>query len=227
MIHEVDLAGETAETRALEGIDRSSDGTLRFSRAHSAEQELVRDGLEIREYAYDGPSGRASLLINASAAPPLLRGWSITPLDDRLLVEYASFKEGYVCEACQGSGMSKIPCATCQGTKKQEIKPGRFEACDRCRIVGADAHEPSSCGFYPCVGCNGSGLAPGILAMPDSSKQDHSYGDILAVGQSVMDLRPGDRVVFSKMAGIYLKGDTRNCCLLRRGEIMGLMVKKG
>jgi co-chaperonin GroES (HSP10) len=63
--------------------------------------------------------------------------------------------------------------------------------------------------------------------MPDSSKQDHSYGDILAVGQSVMDLRPGDRVVFSKMAGIYLKGDTRNCCLLRRGEIMGLMVKKG
>lgn len=60
--------------------------------------------------------------------------------------------------------------------------------------------------------------------MPDEAKQDHSYGDIVSVGAGVEDLAPGDRVLFSKFAGIYIKGEM-NCCLMRRGEVMGYMRK--
>ena len=228
---DVTLSGETAETRALEANDRSGDGTLAFSRAQSAEQELERDGIKrllaLPSHFEEGQDGHRQILLNnASLARPLLRGWSITPLDDRLLVEYASHKEGYVCETCQGSGSTDLPCDICSGAKKVEYKPGRFGDCGACRIVGAEVREPFISGKKPCPACAGSGLASGVMAIPDASKQDHSYGDILSVGAGVSDLRPGDRVLFSRQAGIYLHGDSKNCCLLRRGEVMGFMLKK-
>lgn len=64
-----------------------------------------------------------------------------------------------------------------------------------------------------------------MLAVPDESKQDHSYGDIVVCGAQIHDLAPGDRVLFSKMAGIYIKGNDGGYILLRRGEVMGLMTR--
>ena len=216
------------EFQAMVENDRSSDGTVSFSRAHSAEQEMVREGetwigdpKEIQHLA----NKRDVLLSLAEGSKTLLRGWSITPLDDRLLVKYASFKEGYVCETCQGTGHTNQTCETCVGLKQFVRKEGwKPEACPDCVIVGHDGQVPASSGFVPCLDCKGSGLAPGVLAIPDASKQDHSYGDIMAVGADIQDLRPGDRVLFSKMAGIHIHGD-QVCCLMRRGEVMGFMRK--
>lgn len=220
-------SGDSLELQGLRDADRSTDGVVSMTRAHSAEQEMLRDGMTMQLNPVHRKDPRGRLLSCAEESPAVLRGWSITPLDDRILVEFASFKEGYVCTECKGSGMGEEVCASCGGTAKYVSKRGHeAEACSDCRIVGFEGLTRYSCGWKPCSGCKGTGLAPGVMAIPDSSKQDHSYGDILTVGASVFDLRPGDRVVFSKMAGIYVKGDTRNCCLLRRGEVMGLMRKK-
>ena len=217
------LNEETPEIRALIDRDYSTDGTIATSRAHSAEQELQREGLrEYNPYEHD----RARLIEMASNAPAMLNGWSVTPLDDRLVVEYASFREGYVCTECQGEGHTNQECDICHGKKTVVVKDGwKPETCGACRIIGSDRLEPYASGFKPCEKCGGTGLAPGVFAIPETSQQDHSYGDILSCGAGVYDLRPGDRVVFSKMAGIYVKGDGRKYCLLRRGEVMGYMRK--
>lgn len=222
------------EFNAMVGNDRSSDGVVDFTRAHAAEQEIVRgNDFWVNEKVEQNPAAlsawkpdpRVKLLDLSQASQPLLRGWSITPLDDRLLVKYASFKEGYVCESCQGVGHLKFECLSCKGTKSIVRKEGwKPECCPDCVIVGSENQVPAACGFTPCAGCKGSGLAPGVLAIPDASKQDHSYGDIMAVGADIQDLRPGDRVLFSRMAGIHIHGD-QVCCLMRRGEVMGFMRK--
>jgi co-chaperonin GroES (HSP10) len=224
MNDEVGQLGETLETKAIEATERTSDGTLSFSRAQMAEAEIVRDSFAPSNAA---EYGRALLLLSAEESPAILHGWSMTPLDDRLIVKYASHREGYVCEECSGSGMTDSVCPVCNGYKKRSPKPGwKEEPCPDCKIIGSESMTPSSCGFIPCGSCKGTGLAPGVMAIPDASKQDHSYGDIQVCGSQVYDLRQGDRVVFSKLAGIYVKGDNGNYCLLRRGEIMGLMLKK-
>jgi co-chaperonin GroES (HSP10) len=92
-------------------------------------------------------------------------------------------------------------------------------------VVGAKDMKPHSCGHLPCPTCSGSGLAEGVMAIPDASQQDHSYGDILVAGSQIHDLQAGDRVVFSKMAGIWIRGDEQKLILMRRGEVMGLMTK--
>lgn len=222
------------EFQAMVNADRSSDGTVGFTRAHSAEQEIIREGVRLGELGFapgnvsfskPARNKRRALLEAAKKAAPMLRGWSLTPLDDKLLVRYASFKEGYVCESCQGEGHTDETCTTCLGMKQYSRKEGwKREPCPDCVIVGSENQTPFSCGSKPCPECKGSGLAPGVLAIPDASKQDHSYGDIVAVGPDVEDLLPGDRVLFSKMAGIYIRGDF-NVCELRRGEVMGYMRK--
>lgn len=227
-MNEVGLPEETAEVRALEGVDRSSDGTIATTRAQSCEADLARDlpygGREatINEFGLE----RERLLWQSGKAPQILRNWTITPLDDRILVVYASFREGYVCETCDGKGFSELICLGCGGAKKKAKRlSSELIDCPDCRVVGSEALRPFSSGFVPCGSCLGTGLAPGVTAMPDVSKQDHSYGDIISCGAGVYDLREGDRVLFSKMAGIYVKGLDKNCCLLRRGEVMGFMRK--
>jgi co-chaperonin GroES (HSP10) len=170
-------------------------------------------------------SEREIMLGRAEGVPAILRGWAIVPLEDKLLVRYASFKEGYVCTTCDGSGKSIMLCTACRGKRLVAPREGWTDRpCSECVVVGAEGREPRPCGYSPCPECRGSGLAPGILAIPDESKQDHSYGDIVAVGPHVYDLEPGDRVLFSRLAGIHIHGDIV-CCLMRRGEVMGLMRK--
>lgn len=253
-MNEIGLPEATAQTNALDGFERMSDGIVGLTRSQSVEQELERDGIVSLK------GERNDLLARSSVSPPVLRGWSITPLDDRILVEYASYKEGYACDLCKGKCHTGSLCQTCMGARFRivdELDPCRVcngtgkylglassdepctrcggekgtarkmsIACQDCSVVGENGQNLSPTGFAKCVSCSGSGLAPGVMAIPDESKQDHSYGDILACGAQIFDLRPGDRVVFSKLSGIYIKGDRKRCCLLRRGEIMGFMVRK-
>lgn len=231
MNNEVNLTNDKMDEREFQAFvdnDRSTDGTVSFTRAHSAEQELIRGDGSPALFAgklQRADSKRDTLLSLSADSRPLLRGWSITPLDDRLLVKYASFKEGYICETCAGQGHLGYECVTCNGTKQFVRKEGwKLEPCKDCIVVGSDNQTPQACGYTPCLDCKGSGLAPGVLAIPDASKQDHSYGDVMAVGANIQDLRPGDRVLFSRMAGIHIRGD-QTCCLMRRGEVMGFMRK--
>lgn len=229
-MNEVGLPEETDEVRAFAAIDRSTDGVISTTRSQSCEADLARDlpagGEALDRYVQDFNQERKRLLGQSELAPVILRNWKITPLDDRILVEYASFREGYVCETCDGKGFSELVCLGCEGKKKKAKRlSSEMIDCPDCRVVGSEALRPFSSGYIPCEVCLGTGLAKGVTAMPDVSKQDHSYGDILSCGAEVYDLREGDRVLFSKMAGIYVKGMEKNCCLLRRGEVMGFMRK--
>jgi co-chaperonin GroES (HSP10) len=241
---EIGMVGETRETHALERNDLSGDGVFQSTRAQACEAEMIRDdpnGPNDRPdsvfWAAVGaksPDPRLALLLASSQAPSIMRGMAITPLDDRLIVRYASFREGYVCETCDGLGHNDQPCSQCFGLKKVVYSPGQAaKECTFCRFVGAEGMEPKPTGKQGCDVCKGSGLKNSSIAIPDASKQDHSFGDIVSAGAQVYDLRPGDRVIFSKMAGVYMKsgeqdkyGKDINYCLLRRGEVMGLMVKR-
>lgn len=242
-MNEVHLPGMTREAEAMIEGDRSSDGVFSGTRAHGAEAELIRDSAEMAQPVWDGSQSdvkldRFKLLVRAAEAPEVLGGWSVTPLDDRLLVRYASFREGYVCETCDGSGADVQDCTTCLGLKKIVLKD-RFgnekgtEPCPDCLVVGATGRELKPSGKMKCGVCKGSGLKRSGIAIPDESQQDHSYGDIISSGAQVYDLQVGDRVCFSKHAGIYLRkgendkyGKPIAYCLLRRGEIMGYMEKR-
>jgi co-chaperonin GroES (HSP10) len=238
MSMEIGMVGETAETHALERNDLSSDGVFSQTRAQACEAEMVRDdAYPIMRMPFDPQAGdwpRDRLLSAAAETPAIMQGSAITPLDDRLIVRYASFREGYVCETCDGTGHSDLACEQCFGLKKVTFPPdAKFKECTACRIVGAEGREPKPTGKQRCEVCKGSGLKNSAIAIPDQSQQDHSYGDIVSCGAQVYDLRNGDRVIFSKMAGVYMKsgeqdkyGKDINYCLLRRGEVMGLMVKK-
>jgi co-chaperonin GroES (HSP10) len=179
---------------------------------------------------------RQHLLLRAHATPSILREWSLTPTDDRLMIKYASFREGYVCTACDGKGHSEQSCSACGGTKKVQwqdrLGNDKFEPCTHCLFTGSEAMTPVVHGKEPCETCKGNGLAKGVLAIPDEAKRDHSYGDIISIGDQVYDLAPGDRVCFSKMAGIHIHNDKvdtnkreTHYCLLRRVEVMGLMLR--
>lgn len=239
------IRGMTPEVEGYMDADRVSDGTVGQTRAQHTEAEMTRDDGyvkldEVYSYGFGGEiretNLRDSLLRRASKSPAILREYSLTPTDDRLLVKYASFREGYVCTACDGEGHGVQNCTNCQGTKKVHTSD-RFgkttsDWCHHCRVTGSESLEPKVTGFEPCANCNGTGLARGVLAVPDEAKRDHSYGDIISIGDQVYDLAPGDRVCFSKMAGIHIHNDKvdtnkreTHYCLLRRGEVMGLMLR--
>ncbi len=229
---EFGMVGETPETHALERNDLSSDGVFSRTRAQACEADMVRDDPFQPGIALRGIE-RSQLIQAAAAAPAIMNGVAITPLDDRLIVRYASFREGYVCEACDGMGHSNLACTQCLGLKKVVYEGKSPKECTLCRVVGAENMQPQATGKQRCEVCQGSGLKNSRIAVPDQTKQDHSFGDIVVCGAQVYDLRNGDRVIFSKMAGVYMKsgeqdkyGKDINYCLLRRGEVMGLMVKK-
>ncbi len=226
----VDVGGGVVSEREFDAFvenERVSDGVVGVGRAASCGMEIERAGLDLGLGGSGSEAGdaREALLARARGQEPLVNGWSLTPLDDKLLVAYTPFREGYVCEMCDGEGWVEGVCERCLGLKKIVRKEGwKPEDCPDCGVVGWKGREKVSSGKPVCGRCGGTGLREGLLAVPDESQQDHSYGDIVAVGVAVKDLFPGDRVMFSKMAGIYIRGD-RNCCLMRRGEVLGYMRK--
>lgn len=237
MSRDMGMPGMTREVEQYVEADRVSDGTVGTTRAQHTEAEMVRDeGGLYQNPAYAMADPRGDLLRRAVVAPPVLRYWSVTPLDDRLLVKYASFREGYVCETCDGSGESGQPCTACHGKRmvpgEDRLGNQKMEPCTHCRLTGAERREPTVTGKEPCAKCKGNGLAHSVLAVPDEAQRDHSYGDIISMGDQVFDLAVGDRVCFQKMAGIHIHNDKvdtnkreTHYCLLRRGEVMGLMLR--
>src|ERR1700734_2411904 len=185
--------GPGRDIEAMARSEASGDGTVEFSRTEACHQEMLRQGVNAEDLRSEREAlnahrqalskgnlrpaltAREQMILRAADVPAILRGWAVIPLEDKILVKYASFKEGYVCETCQGSGHSDKQCPACEG--KREVPPREGWAprpCTVCTIVGAENRPPRACGFTPCPACGGSGLAPGILAIPDESKQDHS-----------------------------------------------------
>ena len=72
----------------------------------------------------------------------------------------------------------------------------------------------------------------GGIIIPDSAKEKPAEGEIIAVGNGKMndknervplEVKPGDRVLFSKYGGTDVKLDGEDYLIMREDDILGLV----
>ena len=72
----------------------------------------------------------------------------------------------------------------------------------------------------------------GGIIIPDSAKEKPAEGEIIAVGpgkmndagqRSAMDVKAGDRVLFSKYGGTDVKFDGQDYLIMREDDILGVI----
>ena len=75
----------------------------------------------------------------------------------------------------------------------------------------------------------------GGIIIPDSAKEKPAEGEVVAVGPGRLDdkgkrvpveLKVGDRVLFSKYGGTDVKLDGQDYLIMREDDILGVVVKK-
>jgi len=75
----------------------------------------------------------------------------------------------------------------------------------------------------------------GGIIIPDSAKEKPAEGEVIAVGPGKLDdkgkrvpveLKAGDRVLFSKYGGTDVKLDGEDYLIMREDDILGVLVKK-
>jgi chaperonin GroES len=73
----------------------------------------------------------------------------------------------------------------------------------------------------------------GGIIIPDNAKEKPMEGEVIAVGSGKMlddgkvrkpDVKPGDRVLFSKYAGSEVKIDGTEHLILREDDLLGVLV---
>ena len=74
----------------------------------------------------------------------------------------------------------------------------------------------------------------GGIIIPDSAKEKPIEGEVIAVGNGkiledgkvrALDIKPGDRVLFSKYAGTEIKIDGQEHLMMREEDILGVIEK--
>ncbi len=72
----------------------------------------------------------------------------------------------------------------------------------------------------------------GGIIIPDSAKEKPLQGEVLAVGKGKilengevrpLDVKAGDRVIFSKYAGTEIKLDSEEVLMMREDDILGVV----
>lgn len=72
----------------------------------------------------------------------------------------------------------------------------------------------------------------GGIIIPDSAKEKPAEGEIVAIGPGklndhgervVMDVKPGDRVLFSKYGGTDVKIEGEDYLIMREDDILGVV----
>ena len=78
------------------------------------------------------------------------------------------------------------------------------------------------------------GKTAGGIIIPDSAKEKPAEGEIVAVGpgkmndkgeRTAMDVKPGDRVLFSKYGGTDIKIEGEDYLIMREDDILGVVEK--
>jgi len=74
----------------------------------------------------------------------------------------------------------------------------------------------------------------GGIVLPDTAKEKPQEGEVIAVGSGKIletgqrvpiDLKPGDRILFSKYAGNEVKIDDVEYLIMREADILGVIEK--
>jgi chaperonin GroES len=73
------------------------------------------------------------------------------------------------------------------------------------------------------------------IIIPDSAKEKPQEAEVIAVGAGTLmengnlrpiDLKEGDKVLFSKYSGVSVKSENEDILLLREGDILAVIVEK-
>ncbi|RLA86235.1 MAG: co-chaperone GroES [Deltaproteobacteria bacterium] len=77
--------------------------------------------------------------------------------------------------------------------------------------------------------------SPGGIIIPDTAKEKPMEGKVIAVGKGrikedgtviPLDVKVGDRVIFSKYAGTEIKIDGKEYLIMREDDILGIIVEE-
>ena len=67
----------------------------------------------------------------------------------------------------------------------------------------------------------------GGLILPSQSKEDHQYAEVVAVGPGTddepMEVKVGDKVVFSKYGGTDIKHEGEEYTIMRQSDILAVI----
>lgn len=76
-------------------------------------------------------------------------------------------------------------------------------------------------------------VTPSGIILPDTAKEKPQEGNVIAVGagklnedgtRSVMDVKPGDRVIYAKYAGTEIKLDSdKKVLILKENDILAIV----
>ncbi len=75
-------------------------------------------------------------------------------------------------------------------------------------------------------------ITKGGIVIPDTAKEKHQEGEVIAVGSGrlldsgqrvAIDLRAGDKVLFSKYSGNEVKIDGVDYLIMRESDILGVV----
>ena len=62
----------------------------------------------------------------------------------------------------------------------------------------------------------------GLIYIPERSRQRPQEGVVVAVGDGVTGVKPGDRVLFGRYAGVDVRIKTDDCTLVWEADLMGV-----
>jgi len=77
--------------------------------------------------------------------------------------------------------------------------------------------------------------SPGGIIIPDTAKEKPMEGRVIAVGKGrvkedgtviPLDVKVGDKVIFSKYAGTEIKIDGKEYLIMREDDILGIIVEE-
>jgi chaperonin GroES len=77
---------------------------------------------------------------------------------------------------------------------------------------------------------------PGGIIIPDTAKEKLIQGEVIAVGPGArneagrlvpLDVKPGDRVLFSKWSGTEVKIGGEDLLIMKESDILGILEGKG
>lgn len=125
--------------------------------------------------------------------------FAIECLGDRVLVLEDRMKLGNECKTCEGIGWLNQPCKYCGG---DYAKPGEggeeAHICRFCTIERGTFGLKSNYGKATCPDCKGKGA---LVVLPQTSEKRPTTGVVKSVGPDVVNLKPGDRVMYALFGG--------------------------
>jgi co-chaperonin GroES (HSP10) len=127
---------------------------------------------------------------------------------ERVMIQRDTMESAYSCRYCKGTGHTEEVCPTCKGDKVGIDTPE--VGCRSCQVLGYEREVKRACGFVPCQFCLGAGHPAGIV-IPESAKSSPISGIVVSCGPRCINLRLGDRVLFSRYSGHELVTPDGEC----------------